>query len=91
MFGIELRQLWHRESATETVAEGRIVEVVAATDRNDHTFTFKLDSDASHTFQQSVTPLSPLHKAGEHVRVHYEVDRNATDHATVRWIESLDR
>jgi hypothetical protein len=90
MFNSLLKQILGRSDAPELVAEGQILEIqkVSSNGHDGARVEFRLDSQSNLTFQQEESPLSPLHKRGDLVRVHYETSRDNPSIAVVRWIES---
>jgi hypothetical protein len=85
-----LRQRFGLGDPPELIAEGRIVEIQQPSSNGNGSslMEFKLDTRADLTFRQAVSPLSPVHKRGDQVRVHYEASRDNSHVAVVRWIES---
>ncbi|HLG50867.1 MAG TPA: hypothetical protein VKY56_04430 [Chloroflexota bacterium] len=84
-----LKQLLRRDSP-DLVAEGRIVEMTgpAGNGKDGGQIEFKLDSRADLIFRHRVSALSPVHKRGDAVRVHYEPARDDPHVALVHWIEA---
>ena len=79
-----------RGGAAAQEVEGSIVEhaVVTALDKETapQHLVFRLDARRDLEFRQELTPLTPVRRRGDRVRVHYHAD--GMGQALVDWVEA---